>query len=352
MSENITILEGGQAKVFGHVQKLKIINSGGGSSLWVSEDAVPTGSLYVNENGTYYASNDGYFGYDEVEVNIIKSVKGEKDGKPYDVTVDDDGFLEETELPAYIEVTTPPTTLNYVDGQDISTEGWVVKAFYADGTEWGDISDACTINPTKADASQTGERTATSDLDTNWTQPIVLYGRAVLVLEGSGYNGKYTYENIYEPYNGSALLLRQLSANRVRFAFASSTPGIIGKHTARITYLDPSQGGTDTERISFIESSHSVTIDGKTAYSHTGDDNYGSFTPISRFPEDVPTKSDDADNRTIWTAVYGTISPSGAQEITVLWEREDLEELTTTFNIIVGQGPIPPSPENNGGGGR
>lgn len=350
MSENISILEGGQAKVFGHVQKLKIANSGGGSSLWVPEEAVPTGSLYVDKNGTYYASSEGYFGYDEVEVNIVKSVKGKKNNKPYDVTVDDDGFLHENELPAYIEITTPPTTLNYVDGQDISTEGWVVKAFYTDGTEWGDISDTAMIDPTVADITKADEMYTDGD------------GVNALKITYTKHQNKWSYNGrIYTDYASNKALGHNYpdQHGNCDVTLGGDGPGeyLVTKYGGDL-YVKRLSGGWRGDLYGIHPS---PLKSGSSTYTAIGEDSVYIITGGA-------PGFDAHDNFFGW--VWGeyftelpksTKNPSRAgtmvrtdsgQKITVNWDREDGEVLSTSFIISVGIGPIPPAPENNGGGGR
>lgn len=150
MAQNIAIQEGNQGKQFGHINKLKISNQGGGTSLWVPEDEVRTKSLYVSENGTYLASKDEVYGYDEVTVNIANEVTGWKydedtgeiDGL-YDIEVDDDDFFIEDdegeigeELPTSIKITIPPKRTSYKRGEKIDLTGIEVTAYCYDGSVW------------------------------------------------------------------------------------------------------------------------------------------------------------------------------------------------------------------------
>ena len=157
MAQNISILEGGTAQQFGQVNKLKIANSGGGTSLWVPEDELNTKSLHVDSNGTYYASQDECYGYDEVSVNITDECFGyDDDGNLWDVEVDDEGFLEEEEMPVRIEIVTPPDKTSYIPLEPINTAGMVVKAYYGDDSEYGVIPrNEITIDPIVAPATPT-----------------------------------------------------------------------------------------------------------------------------------------------------------------------------------------------------
>lgn len=96
MSKNITIQEGGVARTLSGVEKIVTNVVGGGTQNWVPEDEaanyVTTGELSVSENGTYYASDDGYVGYSEVTVNTPSrlTTKSITENGSYDAS--DDGF--------------------------------------------------------------------------------------------------------------------------------------------------------------------------------------------------------------------------------------------------------------------
>lgn len=74
MAKNITISEGTQAKNFNNVAKIRTNKIGGGNQLWVPEDEaknyVDFGTLSTNENGTFYAEDEGVDGFSEVIVNV------------------------------------------------------------------------------------------------------------------------------------------------------------------------------------------------------------------------------------------------------------------------------------------
>lgn len=77
MAKDITIQEGGVARNFTGVEKLTTNVIGGSTQNWVPEDEaenyVETGHLRVDENGHYNASDDGYIGYGEVDVNVANA---------------------------------------------------------------------------------------------------------------------------------------------------------------------------------------------------------------------------------------------------------------------------------------
>lgn len=164
MSKNITIQEGGVAKQL-TVDKLKtnLVNSG--TCLWVPEDEVQLGTKTITENGTYNASSDGLAGYSQVTVNVAggsgggpggpgSSIVGtDEDGDESVVSVDEDGNIESDKLPSSIKVITPPTNPYgiYQDGQTITKDGMVVKAYLKTGGEYGTVPNGeVTLDPTTA----------------------------------------------------------------------------------------------------------------------------------------------------------------------------------------------------------
>ncbi|MBR0367413.1 MAG: hypothetical protein IJH86_03345 [Clostridia bacterium] len=136
MSRNITIQEGGVGKQL-TVDKLKTNLVGGGTCLWVPEDDVALGSKRITENGTYRASDDGFYGYSQVTVTGIGVATGKKqDGKEYTVMTDANGNLVEKSVPTSIAITTNPTKTAYDDGEQIDYTGMVVTAYDANGDVW------------------------------------------------------------------------------------------------------------------------------------------------------------------------------------------------------------------------
>lgn len=148
MSKNINIQEGGIAKQL-TANKLKTNLVGGGTCLWVPEDETILGTKTVTENGTYKASDDGYYGYSEVTVSGIGSVTGTDPttGEDTTVTTGPTGELETTVLPHSIKVETPPTVTTYADGATIDFSGMVVKAYLKSGGVWSDAAHPNGIIP-------------------------------------------------------------------------------------------------------------------------------------------------------------------------------------------------------------
>ena len=162
MSKDITIQEGGTARTFTGVTKLKTAKTGGGSCYWVPEEETQLGHKSITADGTYYAATDGYYGFEYVVVNgITGKDPNADDDDDHNITVDPEtGDLVNTRLPASIAITTEPDKTIYVDGETIDLTGLVVKAYYADGTEWGTVNfSELLYDPEFADVSaQTTER--------------------------------------------------------------------------------------------------------------------------------------------------------------------------------------------------
>ena len=164
MSKNITIQEGGVAKQL-TVDKLKTNEVGGGSCLWVPEDDVVLGQKSINENGTYVAADDGYYGYSQVTVNGIGAATGKipsgttppsADGNEYVVTTDNSGNLTFQKLPSSIRVTTLPTKTEYNDGETIDYTGMVVTAYDINGQSMGAVTfSELTLPVSEADVDAT-----------------------------------------------------------------------------------------------------------------------------------------------------------------------------------------------------
>ena len=158
MSKNIVIQEGGQGKQL-TVDKLKTDLVGGGSCLWVPEDETTLGTKYISENGTYKASDDGYYGYSEVTVSGIGTVTGKDPETGENVEVHRDpetGEIVETVIASEIRVVTPPTKTTYTHGETIDYSGIVVHKYSAKGTDLGVVPFNELVFPeTTADVQKT-----------------------------------------------------------------------------------------------------------------------------------------------------------------------------------------------------
>lgn len=142
MSKNIIIQEGGTPKSL-TVDKLSTALSIGGHMLWVPEEDVQLGTKYINENGTYNAGEDGYYGYSSVTVSGVGVATGkDPDGSgddAYAITDPESGELVFGKAAETIAVTTPPTKRAYQDGETIDYSGMVVHGYSASGVDLGAI---------------------------------------------------------------------------------------------------------------------------------------------------------------------------------------------------------------------
>lgn len=335
MSKNITIQEGGIGKQL-TVDKLKTDLVGGGSCLWVPEDEGRLTTKYISENGTYKASDDGYYGYSEVTVSGVGTASGkDPDGSGDDAAAYTDpetGDLVIAKLPSSIEVITPPTNPygTYQDGQTITKDGMVVKAYLESGGEYGTVPNGeITLNPTTAvyDASKDqpagGEKS--SDLVTGFVQPIPYQSRFEAIfpnddkIEISGADGFIAYHtNVIQNYIA-----------------AGKNPGTYTM--TRINASDPAHPITSQYNLG----STPFIRDGKSVY----------YAEIQAGPHPAGGEATRKDDEVLsvggaaWTIMYGEGEerPAGStQTITVLWPRpHDGKVLETTFEIRVAPGYTP-----------
>lgn len=150
MSENIIIQEGGVGKQL-TVDKLRTNKVGGGTCNWVPEDEVRLTTKSISEDGTYNASDEGYYGYSQVTVHGIGRVTGKdpQSGEEKTITTDPTtGEIVEEVVPVEIRITTPPAKTEYHTGEAIDMSGAVIKAYGATGQEMQTVPlNQITINP-------------------------------------------------------------------------------------------------------------------------------------------------------------------------------------------------------------
>lgn len=354
MSQNISIKEGELSRQFGHINKLKVPQSGGGDTLWVPEDEVQTDTLFVDKNGVYDARTGIFtetitktkktkkgkkkvttyvqhydedllcYGWDEVQVNIIDSVSGKgSDGNEHVIGVDD-GYLTDDTVPSYIEIVTPPDKTSYILLEPIDTKGMVVKAYYADGTEWGEIPrEEYTIEPLVAENPSTDEKTAESDIEEIKAMMPIPFSTQVA--------GK-----IFRPSREEAVIATAASKNAKAVMSHQSSDG---------QYLAVLFASDEQSQ----ELNHSFTWGDKTVY-------WGGTHYLNRYYDVHPvlygygysSLSDEKEGMIAWTLMYGTIHEGS--EVTVKWNRpDDNEELTDSFEIEV-RNPFPSGGSSSSGG--
>ena len=347
MSKNITIQEGGTAKQM-TVDKLKTNLVGGGTQLWVPEDEVTLGTKVITENGTYYASADGYYGYESVEVKGIGSISGTgSDGEQHYVHIDPEtGEIKDTVLPSKIVITNLPTKTDYDSGEAIDYTGMVVTAFLSNDEAWEDAQHpggVIPINELTLSVTNASLNTDNSDLLVEGeleTQPAspIKYGSTI----------QFTYENNYRidtyTYEGTGIrcMCAEHSDYRIGFVIASSQPATITAKDIRVVKRTGEETTVSDETITLY---NTFEYGGLTVYyKYTGyitSDSNALFTVMSPPKEHLPSNVSLTTKEVAWTLVYGTqLGPTpGTQEIPVAWSRPfDGEVLETTFDVNVATG--------------
>ena len=369
MSKNITIKEGGTAKQL-TVDKLKTNLVSSGTCLWVPEDEVQLTTKTITQNGTYKASDDGYYGYSEVTVSGIGTATGtDEDGDEAIVTTGEGGELEETKVPSSIEVDTPPTVSGgiYTNGQTITKDGMIVKAYLLSGNLY-DTEDypggvvpngEITLDPTTAVYDPTTDTGGgeSADIDdpayAGYHPPIIAY-HELITTDDHKMNPKVLFRKFA---NSSAFLV----------------PYYVDGITLRPTYLWVSTSQNDAvslethvledgqeERVYYdtisLQYSSTTNISSTTFYYGYGG-NLGLGSEEASIPAYVfgpGVRLDDVYRDVATILIDGTITPIQAgsrQEIGVFWPRPiDGNVLETTFEILVAP-PYGGEGEGEGGAG-
>lgn len=143
MSRDIIIQNNGVAVTYTGIKKIKTRKSTGGTLYWLPEGEQPTGTITITENGTYKAEEANLYAFSQAIVNVQKApthVTGKgQDGNTYDVTIDPEtGEIVQTEVPAKMEITTPPPRVSYNDGDAIDYRGIVVTLYDGNGNVFTD----------------------------------------------------------------------------------------------------------------------------------------------------------------------------------------------------------------------
>lgn len=348
MSKNTSIKEGGTPFPFGPVKALLVEGSDGKYYPWVPESERQLGYKSIDKNGIYRASDDGVYGWSSVSVSVKgTSVTGRDPETGQDVTVTTDpetGELVETVVPTEIRVIEPPTNPYgiYVDGQTITKDGMVVKAYDANGNEMMNVPvGEITINPTQAvydeSKDEHGHGTATSEYDTEIPQPIPFrtFTMTFPITRSDGYTGTVTLECQEE--SARAVLIKYRTDTHERAVILLTAKQTASINITEITYKPNGDFNYREER--FISTTANSIIENKIVYYNSDIANslYCLFTSEG-MPTDVAVQS--INEYDAWTVQYGDISESPAgspQTITVSWPRPgDGAILETTFDILVG----------------
>lgn len=333
MGVSVDMLDGGKTVTLTGVEKIQTPLADGGSCFWVPVPDFKLETKEITKDGVYFPEDDNCTGYSEVTVSAKqkkikgKKKKGNKD-VPIIVEVDDDGNLIETELPAYIKIEVLPDKLEYHDGEAIMTNGMLVKAYYADDSEWGIVpNNEISLDPTHATYSGGGGGGGkSSPLDTSpQVQPLPVnsYFRVGnrSTVEAAGYDYDIDGGNTFAWYHS------EYGRMWIGVIIASDNPNTLCfRHEYRYGNLH------STSQVAFDAT---ATYDGKTVYYkpiYTWAYIYeGGGVQVGRISDYLGTPNYA---RTAWTIVYGEAS-TGSETITVSWTPPDgEEELTDTFDII------------------
>lgn len=340
VSKSIIIQEGGVGKQL-TVEKLKTNLVGGGTCLWVPESEVALTTKTITESGTYKASDDGYYGYSQVNVNIAGggAVTGkDDDGDDVVAHVDPEtGKIVEDKVPSSISVITPPTNPYgiYQNEQAISNDGMVVKSYLQTGGEYGTVPNSeITLDPTTAMYDpETDCTTGTKD------------GKSIDYTFGTAkiHSSNGSIQEIVSVDCSGSVIIATIPDNP-----QNNTYRLVPISTARINsitihvYSEGSQGYTNT---------YSGVAKGATIHGTTY--NWIEVPILSIDSTGTPNPSTTV--RTVEDAIdvifYGDNPPGSGQagsrqQITVSWPRPlDGKILETTFEILVAP-PIYGDSEN------
>lgn len=352
MSANTSISEGGKPRPFGPVKALMVQGEDGKYYPWFPESDRALGTLSVDKNGIYRASDKGVYGWSRIYVNVPTSdgVTGRDPDTGEDVYVhpDPSGELVKDVLPVEIRVIEPPTNPygTYVDRQTITKDGMVVKAYGANGDEMLTVPiGEITINPTTAAFDESavikGETIAVSDIS---EFEIPIYSKTTLrwgPLESDTGRDWSTYMEYST--GGTIAHFRAEGSNYLYTVIASKSMG--AQYTTKswrqyddgelIGRIEEGAGTCNTEYEHDGKIVYYSIID-RRFFSNSGKIEHEKYCPV---PSGYNFSSKNFKNA-IWTMVYGDLitTPDGSiQSIAVNWPRPgDGAVLETTFDILVG----------------
>lgn len=323
------------------VPKLRTDELGGTSTDWVQDDDTKADRLNVTANGTYTAASAGKYGYDYITVSVpgTGATGTGTDGEIHHVEPDPEtGELVDTVLPSSIEVTTPPTNTDYVEGETIDYTGIGVTAYLASGETWEDEDHPNGIIPFAellfpvTIASRSGEfvfDSSSSEFDLSPLPNPISYATGEFANSGEYDAGQYHYVYTYTftPVPGKTVKTFGFGVSEEdglrRTFFASDHEGEIGMlHHYRVQTYPSEQVMDDTT--SFISATKSYTYNGKTVYYFDGRNtsvgirNYDTSVGL---PDYVwPNNSGISEGELAWTMIYGDAT-MGGYKVPVDWQR-------------------------------
>lgn len=137
MSKNIIIKKNGVDTTFSNIAKIRVKTPDGNSKEWVPADECDLGQLSVTANGTYKASESGFYGFSKAIVNVPETnlvLGADPDTGKLSAIFSYNGVAKKTVTPAKILITHLPNKTTYVDGETIDYDGLIVKVYNLDGT--------------------------------------------------------------------------------------------------------------------------------------------------------------------------------------------------------------------------
>lgn len=346
MSANTSITEGGKARPFGPVKALMVQGSDGKYYPWFPESDRALGTLSVDKNGIYKASDKGVYEWSSVSVNVPTSEgvtgKDPDTGEEVYVHPDPSGELVKDVLPVEIRVIEPPTNPNgtYVDGQTITKDGMVVKAYGANGDEMLTVPIAeIMLNPTTAvyDESSAGELIIPTDYITTGKVKVTSVGsiHAAIALAA---------RHIPTPYIDAGGLTYLFNET---FEYDGKNPAIVTSNISNASYINGGYGplavtlfpnveiGDEIDLGKYFDVTPEIDTQGKREYvggalTLTPGGKYYAYNGLF-----IGENSDQYQYKvSTLNAIYINGFP---QTITVSWPRPgDGAVLETTFDIIVG----------------
>ena len=340
-------------------------------------------SKSITENGTYKVADEPVdtsgkkpYGYSTVHVNVKgggkytdpdtgEVVRPDPSSDPGSTivgtnpdtgneearTVDDNGQLKTLELASYIQLDTPPTKMEYKDGERIMMGGAVAHGYKKDGTPYKG-----TLAASELPWHQYGDGESSEYSEDFLPGGIVfempLYADISKAEGGSGKSAISELVPVELPISGE-----------YRFVIKSTTTmwmanvGIKGENvtcfrndTTSYILLASAEPFTkdDYQKIAldqgysggeWYERYYYYTEDVPDTRSYTRNNKkvYYIFVSNNRWTlPDAPYWENADVDYAAWTIIYGTITDGGKQTITLTWPREgDRKHLQTTFDITV-----------------
>ena len=318
MSKNITIQEGGIGRQL-TVDKLKTNIVGGGTCLWVPEDETRLGTKHITEDGTYIASEDGYYGYSEVTVTGIGTVTGRDPDTGEDVEVHrdpDTGDIVSSAIPTEIRIVTPPTKTEYNVGEPINMAGAVIKAYSSTGRELQVVPlNEISINPASAPSAPGSESYSydASRLEGTYERNPLTFVRSV------------RYKMKSRPDFGDL----RVTASSGYFMTVPYGYYWVSDRSASITTI-----GEGDYQSTIFSDAHNGILDGQTVSWATEANTSGDYDVYNPTYPSGPGNSILRDMYRLIYMGYGT-PIGGGSSITVSWTNSFGTVLETSFNITV-----------------